>query len=111
MGHLHLSDPTSSVITIMHAHLSNLLLCFSLATSHRIALAAVTAVDSGFPFIRKLCADDMIGMGEMSKCAYISKVGILHHLPQYMSVEAYFRMLFTAPSLTCCNIYQFSATL
>ncbi len=47
---------------------------------HPKALAAMTAVDSGFPFVRKLSADDMIGMGEMSKCAHISKVGIALHM-------------------------------
>lgn len=40
----------------------------------KTALAASTAVESGFPFIRKLSADEMIGMGEGSKCAHISKV-------------------------------------
>lgn len=36
------------------------------AFSGKTALMAHTAVSSGFPFIRKIAADEMIGMGEVS---------------------------------------------
>lgn len=38
------------------------------AFSGKTALMAHTAVSSGFPFIRKIAADEMIGMGEVSHC-------------------------------------------
>ncbi|CAM9657769.1 unnamed protein product [Pylaiella littoralis] len=44
------------------------------AFSGKTALMAHTAVESGFPFIRKIAADELIGMGEASKAGYISKV-------------------------------------
>ncbi|CAM9329157.1 unnamed protein product, partial [Hapterophycus canaliculatus] len=44
------------------------------AFSGKTALMAHTAVSSGFPFIRKIAADELIGMGEASKAGYISKV-------------------------------------
>ncbi|KAG5179613.1 P-loop containing nucleoside triphosphate hydrolase protein [Tribonema minus] len=44
------------------------------AFTGKTAVAASTAVDSGFPFVRKISADEMIGFSEGSKCAHISKV-------------------------------------
>eukprot|EP00903_Cladosiphon_okamuranus_P006984 g6797.t1 len=44
------------------------------AFSGKTALMAHTAVTSGFPFIRKIAADELIGMGDASKAGYISKV-------------------------------------
>lgn len=38
------------------------------AFSGKTALMAHTAVTSGFPFIRKIAADELIGMGEVSRC-------------------------------------------
>jgi len=38
------------------------------------AIAAKVAVSSGFPFVRLICADEMIGYSESSKCQKIHKV-------------------------------------
>lgn len=43
------------------------------AFTGKTALAASTAVASGFPFVRKISGDDMIGFSESAKCAHISK--------------------------------------
>jgi vesicle-fusing ATPase len=40
----------------------------------KTAIAAKIAVDSGFPFVRMISADEMIGYGESSKCQMIHKV-------------------------------------
>lgn len=40
----------------------------------KTALAAHMAVESGFPFIRMISADALIGMSEQSKCNHIHKV-------------------------------------
>uniref|UniRef100_A0A7S2CV29 Vesicle-fusing ATPase n=1 Tax=Florenciella parvula TaxID=236787 RepID=A0A7S2CV29_9STRA len=40
----------------------------------KTAIAANLAIKSGFPFVRFISADALIGMGEMSKCSYIQKV-------------------------------------
>lgn len=42
--------------------------------SGKTAIAAKVAVDSGFPFIRVINADEMIGYSESSKCQMIHKV-------------------------------------
>lgn len=42
--------------------------------SGKTAIAAKCAVDSGFPFIRVICADEMIGYSESSKAQMIHKV-------------------------------------
>ncbi|CAM9579204.1 unnamed protein product [Phaeothamnion confervicola] len=44
------------------------------AATGKTALAAKMAVESSFPFIRMISADNMIGMGEAGKCSYISRV-------------------------------------
>ena len=41
--------------------------------SGKTAIAAKVAVDSGFPFVRMVSADDMIGYSEMSKCQAIHR--------------------------------------
>jgi vesicle-fusing ATPase len=43
------------------------------AASGKTAIAAKAAVDSGFPFIRMVTADDMIGASESSKCQTIHR--------------------------------------
>jgi vesicle-fusing ATPase len=40
----------------------------------KTALAAHLAVTSGFPFVRMITADALIGMGEQAKCNHIHKV-------------------------------------
>mmetsp|Transcript_17184 Transcript_17184/g.31186 ORF Transcript_17184/g.31186 Transcript_17184/m.31186 type:complete len:744 (+) Transcript_17184:68-2299(+) len=40
----------------------------------KTAIAADLAMKSGFPFVRMIAADALIGMGEMSKCSYIQKI-------------------------------------
>ncbi|KAL2222556.1 putative vesicular fusion ATPase [Thermoascus aurantiacus ATCC 26904] len=42
--------------------------------SGKTALAARIAIDSGFPFIKLLSPEDMVGYSEMAKVAHISKV-------------------------------------
>jgi len=42
--------------------------------SGKTAVAAKVAVESGFPFVRMISAEDMIGYSEMSKCQEIQKV-------------------------------------
>lgn len=42
--------------------------------SGKTAIAAKVAVASGFPFVRMIAADDMIGMSESSKCQLIHRV-------------------------------------
>jgi len=42
--------------------------------SGKTAIAAKIAVASGFPFVRMIAADDMIGMSESSKCQLIHRV-------------------------------------
>jgi vesicle-fusing ATPase len=42
--------------------------------SGKTAIAAKLAVDSGFPFIRMISADEMIGYSETSKCQMVHKV-------------------------------------
>jgi vesicle-fusing ATPase len=42
-------------------------------SSGKTAVAAKVAVESGFPFVRMISADDMIGYSEMSKCQEIHK--------------------------------------
>lgn len=37
----------------------------------KTAIAAKVAVESGYPFVRMISADEMIGMSEMGKCAMI----------------------------------------
>lgn len=44
------------------------------AFTGKTALMAKIAVASGFPFIRKISADELIGMGDVQKARYISKV-------------------------------------
>ena len=39
----------------------------------KTAIAAKVAVDSGFPFVRMISADEMIGYGESSKCQMIHR--------------------------------------
>jgi vesicle-fusing ATPase len=41
--------------------------------SGKTAIAAKVAVDSGFPFVRMISADDMIGASETSKCQNIHR--------------------------------------
>jgi vesicle-fusing ATPase len=43
-------------------------------SSGKTAVAAKIAAESGFPFVRMISADDMIGYSEMSKCQEIHKV-------------------------------------
>lgn len=40
----------------------------------KTAIAADLAIRSGFPFVRMIAADALIGKSEMSKCSYIQKV-------------------------------------
>jgi vesicle-fusing ATPase len=42
--------------------------------SGKTALAASIGIDSGFPFIKIVSAENMIGLQESTKCAMISKV-------------------------------------
>ena len=42
-------------------------------SSGKTAIAAKVAVDSGFPFVRMITADDMIGASESSKCSTIHR--------------------------------------
>lgn len=42
--------------------------------SGKTALAARIAIDSGFPFIKLISPEDMVGSGEMAKIQHISKV-------------------------------------
>jgi vesicle-fusing ATPase len=42
--------------------------------SGKTALAARIAIDSGFPFIKLLSPEDMVGFGEMAKVSHINKV-------------------------------------
>jgi vesicle-fusing ATPase len=42
-------------------------------SSGKTAIAAKLAVDSGFPFVRLIAADEMIGYGDSSKCQTIHK--------------------------------------
>lgn len=42
--------------------------------SGKTALAARIAIDSGFPFIKLISPEDMVGFGEMAKIQHISKV-------------------------------------
>merc|ERR1712232_706586 len=41
--------------------------------SGKTAIAAKLAVDSGFPFVRMISADEMIGYSDVSKCQHIHK--------------------------------------
>ncbi|KAL3916316.1 MAG: hypothetical protein SGILL_005232 [Bacillariaceae sp.] len=43
------------------------------AASGKTAIAAKLAVDSGFPFVRMISADEMIGYSDVSKCQMIHK--------------------------------------
>jgi len=43
------------------------------AASGKTAVAAKVAVESGFPFVRMISADDMIGYSDMAKCNEIHK--------------------------------------
>ncbi|KAK6518577.1 transport between ER and Golgi ATPase protein [Arthrobotrys conoides] len=43
-------------------------------SSGKTALAAKIAIDSGYPFIKLLSPESMVGMNEMGKVSYISKV-------------------------------------
>mmetsp|Transcript_12020 Transcript_12020/g.25396 ORF Transcript_12020/g.25396 Transcript_12020/m.25396 type:complete len:769 (-) Transcript_12020:514-2820(-) len=43
------------------------------AASGKTAIAAKVAVDSGFPFVRMISADEMIGYSDVSKCQMIHK--------------------------------------
>ena len=43
------------------------------AASGKTAVAAKVAVESGFPFVRMISADDIIGYSDMSKCQEIHK--------------------------------------
>jgi vesicle-fusing ATPase len=43
------------------------------AASGKTAIAAKLAVDSGFPFVRMISADEMIGYADVSKCQMIHK--------------------------------------
>lgn len=43
------------------------------AQSGKTAIAAKLAVDSGFPFVRMISADEMIGYSDVSKCQMIHK--------------------------------------
>lgn len=43
------------------------------AASGKTAVAAKVAVESGFPFVRMISADDMIGYSDMAKCSEIHK--------------------------------------
>eukprot|EP00951_Prasinocladus_malaysianus_P013923 scaffold105954_cov44-Prasinocladus_malaysianus.AAC.1 len=38
------------------------------------ALAATVAIDSGFPFVKIISSDDMVGFSEPAKCSKIAKV-------------------------------------
>eukprot|EP00898_Chlorokybus_atmophyticus_P000543 jgi/Chlat1/148/Chrsp1S00225 len=42
--------------------------------SGKTALAATLAIESGFPFVKVVSAENMVGMSEQSKCAAIAKV-------------------------------------
>jgi vesicle-fusing ATPase len=42
--------------------------------SGKTALAARIAIDSGFPFIKLISPEDMVGFGEMAKVSHINKV-------------------------------------
>jgi len=42
-------------------------------SSGKTAIAAKLAVDSGFPFVRMITADEMIGYSDVSKCQHIHK--------------------------------------
>jgi vesicle-fusing ATPase len=42
--------------------------------SGKTALAASIGIDSGFPFIKIVSAENMIGLQESTKCAMITKV-------------------------------------
>lgn len=42
--------------------------------SGKTALAARIAIDSGFPFIKLISPEDMVGFGEMAKIQHISKI-------------------------------------
>lgn len=44
------------------------------AFSGKTALMAHTAVESGFPFVRKIAADELIGMGDVRKLILNSRV-------------------------------------
>ena len=44
------------------------------AHTGKTALAAATAVESEFPFVRSIAADTMIGYSESAKCTAIHKV-------------------------------------
>ncbi|CAM9366574.1 unnamed protein product [Discosporangium mesarthrocarpum] len=44
------------------------------ADTGKTAIMAHTAVSSGYPFIRKISADELIGMGDVSRANFISKI-------------------------------------
>jgi len=44
------------------------------AYTGKTALAAATAVESDFPFVRSITADSMIGFSESAKCQAIHKI-------------------------------------
>merc|ERR1711966_584744 len=46
------------------------------AASGKTAVAAKVAVESGFPFVRLISADDLIGYSDMAKCSYIHQAFI-----------------------------------
>jgi hypothetical protein len=48
--------------------------CFYLACSGKTALAATIGIESGFPFIKIVSAENMIGLQESTKCGMITKV-------------------------------------
>ena len=52
--------------------MSVLLRC--LPASRKTAIVAKVAVASGFPFVRMVSADDMIGYSEHAKCGLIHKI-------------------------------------
>jgi vesicle-fusing ATPase len=50
------------------------LLLEGVAGAGKTALAATLALESGFPFVKMLSAESMVGWSEMSKCQQLSKV-------------------------------------
>jgi vesicle-fusing ATPase len=46
----------------------------SLSPSYSAALAASLAIESGFPFVKVISAEAMVGYSEAAKCQYIARV-------------------------------------
>eukprot|EP00890_Picochlorum_soloecismus_P000586 jgi/Picsp_1/1528/NSC_05006-R1_n-ethylmaleimide sensitive fusion protein len=44
------------------------------AGSGKTAIAATVAIESGFPFVKVVSAESMIGMSESAKCSYIARI-------------------------------------